>query len=48
MNSIMISLMYLRIYQEIIDFGICCRPSKITIEVKNKVFTRFEISDGDE
>ena len=36
------------IYQEIIDCGICCSPNKITIEVKNKVFTRFEISDGNE
>ena len=36
------------IYQEIIDCEICCRPNKITIEVKNKVITRYEISDGNE
>ena len=36
------------IFQEIIDCEICCRPNKITIEMKNKVFTRFEISDGNE
>ena len=36
------------IYQEIIDCEICCRPNKITIEVKNKVLTRYEISDGNE
>ena len=36
------------IYQEIIDCEICCRPNKITIEMKNKVFTIFEISDGNE
>ena len=35
-------------YQEIIDCEICCRPNKITIEIKNKIFTRFEISDGNE
>ena len=36
------------IYQEIIDCEICCRPNNITIEAKNKVVTRFEISDGNE
>ena len=36
------------IYQEIIDCEICCRPNKITVEAKNKVITRFEISDGNE
>tara|TARA_B100001540_G_C15215805_1_gene377221 strand:- start:242 stop:421 length:180 start_codon:yes stop_codon:yes gene_type:complete len=36
------------IYQEIIDCVICCRPNNITVEVKNKVVTRFEISDGNE
>jgi len=36
------------IYQEIIDCEICCSPNNITIEMKNKFFTRFEISDGNE
>tara|TARA_B100000287_G_C20496420_1_gene727230 strand:+ start:639 stop:818 length:180 start_codon:yes stop_codon:yes gene_type:complete len=36
------------VYQEIIDCEICCCPNKITIELKNKVFTRFEITDGNE
>ena len=36
------------IYQEIIDCEICCRPNKITVEAKNKVITRIEISDGNE
>ena len=39
---------YEGIYQEIIDCEICCCPNKITIEWKNKVFTRFEITDGNE
>ena len=39
---------YEGIYQEIVDCEICCRPNKITIEVKNKIITRYEISDGDE
>tara|TARA_Y100001970_G_C13488434_1_gene487792 strand:+ start:340 stop:519 length:180 start_codon:yes stop_codon:yes gene_type:complete len=39
---------YEGIYQEIVDCEICCRPNKITIEVKNKIITRYEISDGNE
>tara|TARA_Y100000591_G_C21591966_1_gene573634 strand:- start:190 stop:369 length:180 start_codon:yes stop_codon:yes gene_type:complete len=36
------------IYQAIIDCEICCCPNKVTVEIKNKIFTRFEISDGNE
>ena len=36
------------VYREIIDCEICCRPNKIIIEMKNKVFTKFEISNGND
>ena len=35
-------------YQEIIDCEYCCRPNRISLEIKNESIIRIDISDGNE
>ena len=35
-------------YQGIIDCEVCCRPNKVSLEIRNKSIIRFDISDGNE
>ncbi len=35
-------------YHEIIDCVVCCRPNKVSLEIRNKSIIRFDISDGNE
>ena len=36
------------LYQEIIDCEVCCRPNKVSLEIKNESIIRIDISDGNE
>ena len=36
------------LYQEIIDCEVCCRPNKVSLEIKNESIIRINISDGNE